>query len=68
LPRSEPGAHKLDHLLDREAMGAHDRFGRTVAGGREQFERTAAVGLGAMAMTVARWGHGAAAAVLGRCL
>jgi hypothetical protein len=45
----QPGAYKVDHLLDREAVGAHDRFGRTVAGGREQFERTATVRFGTTA-------------------
>ena len=47
-------------------MREHDRLGRTVAGGREQFERAAAVGLGAVA-TAAGLGHGVVAAVLGRC-
>jgi hypothetical protein len=44
-------------------VGAHDRLGRAVAGGREQFERTAAVGLEAVARAAKR-GHEVAAAVV----
>ena len=43
----EPGADKLDHLLDREAVSAHNRFCASVAARSEQFERAALVGLGA---------------------
>src|SRR5262249_42008393 len=39
----------LDHLLDREAVRQHDRLGAAVVEGGEQFERAAAVGLGAAA-------------------
>jgi hypothetical protein len=42
----EPGAHKLDHLLDREAVREHDRFGTAVWARGEQFECAAAIGLG----------------------
>jgi hypothetical protein len=44
-----PALSRVDHLLDCEAVGAHDRFGRTVAAAGEQLERAAAVGLGAAA-------------------
>src|SRR5262249_15921548 len=54
---------KINHLLDCEAVREYDRLGRTVAGGRERFERAAAVGLGG-ATRAAKWGHGVAAAVV----
>jgi hypothetical protein len=43
----ESGAHKLNYLFDSEAMGEQDRLGAAVPTSREQFERAAAVGLGA---------------------
>jgi hypothetical protein len=57
LGRGEPSAHKLNHLLDPEAMGDHDRLGAAVPAGGEQFERAAAVGLGGWAASAGR-GHG----------
>ena len=44
----------------------HERLGAAVRAGYEQFERAATVGLGAVAMAEGL-GHGAVAAVLGRC-
>jgi hypothetical protein len=41
---SQPGADDLDHLLDREPVREHHRFGAAVAAGGEQFERAAAAG------------------------
>jgi hypothetical protein len=55
----ESDAHKLDHLLDRKAMGEHHRLGAAVAAGGEQSERAAAVGL---------WGGGEVAAFGGWAL
>ena len=56
----EPGAHKLDHLLNSEAVRGQDRFGAALlrtAG--EQFERADAVGLGhALAAALMRATHG----------
>ena len=43
----QASADQLDHLIDREAMGEHDRLGASVAGHGEQFEGASAVGLGA---------------------
>jgi hypothetical protein len=40
----ESGAYEFDHLLDREAVREHHRFGAAVAAGGEQFERAAAAG------------------------
>ena len=37
----EPGAQKLDHLLDCEAVREQDRLGAAVAARRKQFERAA---------------------------
>jgi hypothetical protein len=43
----EPGAHQLDHLRNREAVRAHDRFRAALApAAREQLERASAIGLG----------------------
>jgi hypothetical protein len=44
-----PGAHKLDHLRDREAVREHDRLGAAVGARGEQFERAAAIRFGAAA-------------------
>jgi len=63
----QPSDAQINHLLDGEAVRDHDRFGRAIAGCGKQFERAAAVGLGAVA-TAAGLGHGQVAAVLGRCL
>src|SRR5262249_36155135 len=52
---------QLDHLIDREAMGEHDRLGASVAGHGEQFERPTAIRLGAVA-TATGLGHGVVAA------
>src|SRR5262249_25667944 len=52
----QPSDAQINHLLDCEAVREHDRLGRAVAG-REQFERAATIGLGAVA-TTAGLGHG----------
>jgi hypothetical protein len=36
--RREPGAHKLDHVGDREAVCSQDAFGAAVLARREQLE------------------------------
>jgi hypothetical protein len=43
----------LDHFLDSETVREQQRLGAAVAAGCEQFERAAAVGLGAAAMGAA---------------
>jgi hypothetical protein len=48
-------AHKIDHLLDREAMREHDRLGAAIAAGCEQFERAAAGGGMDVPARVAAW-------------
>jgi hypothetical protein len=40
----EPGAHEVDHHVDREAVREHDRLGAAVAAGGQQFEGAAASG------------------------
>jgi hypothetical protein len=46
----EPGAHKLDHLLDREAVRHHQRLGAAVMAGGEQVRaRGQAIGPGGVA-------------------
>ena len=55
----EPSAHKVDYLSDRKAMRPYNRFGRAVVSRGEQFERAAAVGLGAAMATAVRVRHGA---------
>jgi hypothetical protein len=48
--RRESGADDLDQQFDREAVRVdQQRLGAAVAAGNEQFERAAAVGLGAAA-------------------
>jgi hypothetical protein len=43
----QPGADKLDHQPDADAVRQHDRLSAAVRRRGEQFERAAAVGLGA---------------------
>jgi hypothetical protein len=46
----QPSDAQINHLLDGEAVRDHDRFGRAIARRGQQFERAAAVGLGAAAV------------------
>ena len=62
----EPSAYKVDHLPDQKVVRPQERPGAAVARSGEQFERAAAVGLGAVA-TAAGLMHGVVAAVLSRC-
>jgi len=62
----EPGAHKLDHLRDGEAVREHHRFGRAVARAREKFKGAKSVRFGTAA-GAAGCRHGALAADRGLC-
>ena len=58
LRAREPGTHQVEQYLSREAMCAHKGFGASVAGGGEQFERAAAVGLRTAPQRRRRRGNG----------
>jgi hypothetical protein len=51
----ESGAHKLDQVLDGEAVREHDRLAAAVRAGGEQFERAPTIGLGAASAAWSSW-------------